>query len=184
MDTGSTFGRWLRQRRRLLDLTQADLAGPVGCSEITIRKIEADERIPSERVAGLLAAGLEVPSTEYPAMIAFARGLSRGDDATPPALPPRAATRESALPFAPLTTLIGRGEDAARIGERLLDPHVRLLTLVGPPGIGKTRLSQHVADRIRPHVADGVCFIALAPIRDPALVIPTLAQELGVQQDG
>jgi transcriptional regulator with XRE-family HTH domain len=57
-----TFGRWLRQRRRRLDLTQADLAERVGCSEITIRKIEADARTPSRQVAELLAACLEVPA--------------------------------------------------------------------------------------------------------------------------
>ena len=46
MKVGSSFGRWLRQRRKALDLTQADLADQVGCSVITIQKIEADARRP------------------------------------------------------------------------------------------------------------------------------------------
>jgi predicted ATPase/DNA-binding XRE family transcriptional regulator len=170
----STFGPWLRQRRRHLDLTQADLAQRVGCSEITIRKIEADERMPSRQVAELLAACLEVPATERPAFIAFARSVH----ADPPAaaLVPHA----SAGPLTPLTRLLGRDADAARVERRLLSDQVRLLTLTGPPGIGKTRLSLHIAERVRPRFADGVRFVALAPVRDPALVIPTLAQALGV----
>jgi predicted ATPase/DNA-binding XRE family transcriptional regulator len=172
----STFGRWLRQRRRHLDLTQADLAERVGCSEITIRKIEADARTPSRQVAELLAACLEVPTIERPDFMAFARSIPREN---PSVLPVSVAP---AGPVAPLTRLLGRDADAARIERRLLSDQVRLLTLAGPPGIGKTRLSMHVADQVRPYFADGVRFVALAPVRDPALVIPTLAQTLGVVQ--
>ncbi|HET9224427.1 MAG TPA: helix-turn-helix domain-containing protein, partial [Roseiflexaceae bacterium] len=172
----TTFGRWLRQRRRHLDLTQADLAERVGCSEITIRKIEADARTPSRQVAELLAACLEVPTTERPAFMAFARSIPRESPPAPP------AAFAPAGPVTPLTRLLGRDADARRIERRLLSDQVRLLTLAGPPGIGKTRLSMHVADRVRPYFADGVRFVALAPVRDPALVIPTLVQALGVAQ--
>jgi predicted ATPase/DNA-binding XRE family transcriptional regulator len=173
----STFGRWLRQRRRHLDLTQADLAERVGCSEITIRKIEADARTPSRQVAELLAACLEVPTAERPDFVAFARSMPRADSPVAPPIP-----SAHAGPLAPLTRLLGREAAAAQIERRLLSAQVRLLTLAGPPGIGKTRLSMHVAEQVRPHFADGVRFVALAPIRDPALVIPALAQALGVAQ--
>ena len=69
----TTFGPWLRQRRRLLDLTQADLARRVGCSEITIRKFEADERTPSRQIAELLAEGLELPPGERQAFMRLVR---------------------------------------------------------------------------------------------------------------
>jgi predicted ATPase/DNA-binding XRE family transcriptional regulator len=173
----STFGRWLRQRRRHLDLTQADLAERVGCSEITIRKIEADDRTPSRQVAELLAACLEVPTAERPDFVAFARSVPRSDSSVAPPIP-----SAHAGPLAPLTRLLGRDPDAAQIERRLLSAPVRLLTLTGPPGIGKTRLSMYVAERVRPHFADGVRFVALAPVRDPALVIPALAHALGVPQ--
>src|SRR5258706_11653163 len=179
----ATFGYWMRQRRRLLDLTQCDLARQVGCSEITIRKIEAGERTPSRQVAGLLATCLAVPDAEQPALIAFARGATRtGRHPLPPRHTP--AAHPSASPLAALTRLLGRDADVARISARLLDDHLRLLTLVGPPGIGKTRLSLHVAEQLQPRFADGVGFVALAPIQDPGLVLPALAQALGLRQRG
>ncbi len=56
MSAGSSFGRWLSSRRHLLDLTQEELAQQVGCSVVTIRKLEADERRPSKEIAARLAA--------------------------------------------------------------------------------------------------------------------------------
>ncbi len=63
MKLDGSFGNWLRQRRKALDMTQAELAEQVGCATVTIRKIEADERRPSkqisERMAEVLAISLE-----------------------------------------------------------------------------------------------------------------------------
>jgi transcriptional regulator with XRE-family HTH domain len=67
------FGEWLRQRRHLLDLTQADLAQRTGCAAVTIRKLEAGERKPSPELARLLAAVLRIPAREQAAFIQFAR---------------------------------------------------------------------------------------------------------------
>jgi transcriptional regulator with XRE-family HTH domain len=61
MEAPISFGLWLKERRRQLDLTQHDLANCAGCSVVTIRKIEADERRPSRQVADLLAQCLEIP---------------------------------------------------------------------------------------------------------------------------
>ena len=69
-----SFGAWLRQRRRALDLTQAALAQRVGCATGTIRKLESDERRPSLQLASVLAAHLDVPAQERAAVVQVARG--------------------------------------------------------------------------------------------------------------
>lgn len=83
-----------------------------------------------------------------------------------------------------LTTLIGREEEIGSIGSRLLDEDVRLLTLLGPPGIGKTRLAIEVASEMQDHFRDGVYFVGLAPINDAGLVTATIAQSLGLREVG
>lgn len=77
MDTPSEdalFGPWLRRRRKVLDLTQKELARRVGCSPATIRKVEADDRHPSRHLARVLAGVLGVPEPELEAFVRFARG--------------------------------------------------------------------------------------------------------------
>jgi predicted ATPase/DNA-binding CsgD family transcriptional regulator len=83
-----------------------------------------------------------------------------------------------------LNPLIGREQEVAAICALLHQPHVRLLTLTGAGGIGKTRLAFEVAIQMRDRFADGVCFVSLAPIRDPRLMISTIAHELGIQEVG
>ncbi len=61
-------------------------------------------------------------------------------------------------------------------------PHTRLLTLLGPGGIGKTRLAIEVASEVRERFVDGVCFVSLMTIREPSLVVPTIAKELGIRK--
>jgi non-specific serine/threonine protein kinase len=85
------------------------------------------------------------------------------------------AVRRSNLPV-PLTTLIDRSDEVADIGALLQRPSVRLLTLIGPGGVGKTRLALRIAQELEPHFADGVVFVDLAPIRDHTLVAKTIAQ--------
>src|SRR5437867_6473315 len=74
MDEPTSFGYWVRRRRKALDLTQADLARRVGCAEVTIHKIEADERRPSSQIAELLAEHLRIPPAERSAFRQRARG--------------------------------------------------------------------------------------------------------------
>ena len=82
------------------------------------------------------------------------------------------------------TSLIGREQEVAEISDLLTQPEVRLLTLLGPGGIGKTSLSIGVATQMRTFFAAGICFIALAGTLDPDRVVPTIAQELGLKESG
>ena len=104
-----------------------------------------------------------------------ASGLSRMSS------PSTAVKRPHNLRLQP-TQLIGRDHDLEVVCERLLQPDVRLLTLSGPGGTGKTRLALAVGERLLDLFVHGVFFVDLAPLHDPALVPTTLAATLDVTE--
>ncbi len=185
----AAFGSWLKQRRKALGLTQKELAERVECSTVTIEKIESGARKPSSQVAELLAVSFNIPDDERKAFVEFARSklsdsrlkeLTRLDSHAPWRT---LHTLASNLP-APRTAFIGRHKEIRTVSDLLRDPSVRLLTMSGPPGIGKTRLSLRVAEELVLEFDDGVTFIPLALIRDPDLVASSIAQALGIHDAG
>jgi predicted ATPase/transcriptional regulator with XRE-family HTH domain len=189
IDHEITFGDWLRHRRKAGDLTQDELARQVGCSTIALRKMEAEERRPSKQTAERMAEILGISPEERPAFIRFARGEIFAVPDTKFSMPTETApwrTMPPRLPRGdvpvPITPLIGRERDLAALRRVLLAAETRLLTIIGPPGVGKTRLAMQIASEPGEEFPDGVFFIALAPLRDPSLVAGTIAQVLGIQE--
>ena len=178
MNGEGSFGEWLSRRRRALHLTQSELARRVGCATVTLQKIEADERHPSKDMAGWLAEALRIQPEDRAAFVEFARFETPSSRARQ-FWPPRMTNLPAALP-----ALIGRNRDVAAVRKRILVEGGRLLTLTGPPGVGKTSLSLHVAAGLLDEFENGVFFVPLAPVRDPQLVAAAIAQTLGVNATG
>ncbi|CAA9560673.1 MAG: hypothetical protein AVDCRST_MAG49-2527 [uncultured Thermomicrobiales bacterium] len=91
--------------------------------------------------------------------------------------------RSASLP-APLAPLVGRRREITAVTALLRDGDVRLVTLTGPGGVGKTRLALSAAAAVAPEFYDGVRFVSLAPVVDPVMVVATLARAVGAREDG
>jgi predicted ATPase/Flp pilus assembly protein TadD/DNA-binding XRE family transcriptional regulator len=171
-----SFGTWLRQKRRALDLTQKAFAAQVGCAEITVRRMEADEYKPSKELALTLFEKLGVPESERSQWILFARGMS----SLPTQTVAHATKPKTNLP-APLTTFIGREKEQLDVIG--LIHKYRLVTLTGAGGVGKTRLSLMVGEQVLSNHDDGVWLVELASILDPFLIPRTTAIAIGLREE-
>jgi predicted ATPase/transcriptional regulator with XRE-family HTH domain len=170
-DSFQTFGELLTYLRKRARLTQAELARAVGYSREQIVRLEKNQRVP-DRAA---VAAVFIPALDLNAVPELAQRLLD--------LASRTRLTRSTLP-AQLTSLVGRGADVAKVRAYLLAPDKRLVTLIGPPGIGKTRLSLQVAQELLPDFAGGVFFVPLAPLADFTLAAATVAHTLGFPEVG
>jgi predicted ATPase/DNA-binding SARP family transcriptional activator/DNA-binding XRE family transcriptional regulator len=173
VDYNSPFGQWLKQRRKSLGLTQAELARRAHYSSIAIRKLEAGALPPSRQIVESLARSLDIPPAEFDAFRAFALG------ARPQAGHPARQLALHNLPAA-LTAFIGREQQIAELTSSL--GASRLLTLVGAGGVGKTRLALALAAEVASGYTDGVYWVDLAPLSDPAQVSQVVAQAFDVKE--
>jgi predicted ATPase/transcriptional regulator with XRE-family HTH domain/Flp pilus assembly protein TadD len=189
MDALLTFGPWLKLRRKTLDLTQQALADRAHCSIVSIRKIESSALTPSKQLAAELAHALEIASADHKDFIHFARSrfdekpaaaFSHRSEPSPRSIPIATTARMYHVP-ASLTSIIGREWEVSAASD-LLRKRARLLTLSGPPGAGKTRLSLALAETLQAAFTHGACFVSLASITDPALIGTVLAEALSVTE--
>jgi predicted ATPase/transcriptional regulator with XRE-family HTH domain len=186
METYS-FGEWIKQRREQLRLTQRELAATVYCSVSMIKKIEADERDPSPELAQLLAVALKIPEGDQAIFMQVARGERPVDGLWP--VRDEGATLllpvHAPVPLpSPATPFVGRLDELAQIGERLANPACRLLTLVGPGGVGKTRLALATAQAQAAAFVDGVAFVPLTAMTDATLIPNAVASSLRLTLSG
>src|SRR6476660_4897465 len=180
MPESISFGTWLRQKRRSLDLTQKALADQVGCAEITVRRMEADEYRPSNELALVLLEKRGIPEPEQTECVRFARGLAEHPNhhLTSSAL----REQKTNLPIS-LTSFIGREKEIEMVKQFIAPTGGgRILTLTGAGGSGKTRLALEVAAKLRDLFPDGVWFIDFAPLTDPALLPQSLLTTLGLSE--
>lgn len=177
----SSFGVWLAKRRKAHDLTQEQLAQHIGCSLALIRKIEANERKPSIQIVDLLADALEIAPEKRGEFRQFARNVAGADvsQLDRPRHFARAKPQTGNLLAQP-NALVGRELEVAALKNRLLRDDARLVTVVGPPGVGKTRLALEAAQVLAGAFLDGAFFVPLTPITEPALVATAVAQAIGV----
>jgi predicted ATPase/transcriptional regulator with XRE-family HTH domain len=178
-----TGGQLLRQYRVVVGLTQEQLAERSGYSADYISKLERDQRQPPIVAIDRLIAVLGLGAAEKRALLA---ALARHDRRVGlPGISTASAEPESAsatmLP-ASMSSFVGRDQEVSAVAAILLRKDVRLLTLTGPGGIGKTRLAMRVAEVMGKTFADGVHFISLASVADPRQVASAVASAFGLEE--
>lgn len=182
-----SFGDSMRRRRRALDLTQQQLAERAGCATTTIVKFENETRRPSREMAERLAEVLEVPAAERATFLQVARRKERGAPQREVEAPNAgriqshpARTRSGLSLPTPSLPLIGRDGEIAVLKDLFTRPQCRLVTIVGPGGIGKTRLAIQLAAELAAQFADGAAFVALAPLASADALPAAIAEATGL----
>ena len=167
-----SFGTRLKALRESAGFTQEELATIAGLSVHAVSALERGERRrPHVETVRALSAALDLTGAARDALMGSARATARyaaADELT-----------DASLPLPP-TSLLGRDADVETLRHWLADPTGRLITLVGPGGVGKTRLALELARVIADEDTTRVVFIPLAALRDPAFLAPTIAEALGL----
>lgn len=171
-----SFGAWLKRIRQKQGFTQDRLAELTGCATQTIRKIEGGQRRPSFHMAERLAQVLQVAPRDYESWMQVAREIP-APEAEPTAL---VESISEPLGFPSyLMPFIGRERECHDLFNLIHADDCRLICLLGPGGIGKTRLAVEVARELN-SFPDGVAFVSLASTQVPSFIASTIANLLGI----
>jgi predicted ATPase/DNA-binding XRE family transcriptional regulator len=166
------FAAQLRALREAAGYTQDELATIAGLSVHAISALERGQRQrPHVDTVRALSAALELTGPIRDALLASARAPNRGTE--------DADRSQASLPV-PLTTLLGRDADVQTLTLWLSAGDVRLATVTGPGGVGKTRLAMEVARAVAAKTRSRVLFVGLASISAPAFVVSAIAEAFGV----
>jgi predicted ATPase/DNA-binding XRE family transcriptional regulator len=166
-----SFAVRLRTLREQTGLSQEELAERAGLSSHAVSALERGTRTrPYPHTVRALADALGLEGEARSGLISSVPARAR-------AARPTAARTGPGIPVPP-TRLIGRDDDVRRL-VGLLDEH-RLITLTGPGGVGKTRLSLALARTVQDRFADGVVYVELAALHDPDAVVPAVLDTVGV----
>ncbi len=170
----TSFGILLKRYRMAADLTQEALATRAGLSARTIADLERGiNRTPRHDTFELLMSALDLTAQQRALFQVMGR-----PEMQPAPIEPLSLSR---IPLPP-TPLVGRAHEMTRVLTGLSHDRVRLLTLTGPAGVGKTRLALQIAQEMDQHFADGVVFVPLATLRNVALLPGIIAQAFGLRE--
>lgn len=188
------FAEMLRHHRIAAGMTQEQLAEYAGLSPRGLLYLERGNRLPYQDTVRRLAEALRLTAEELAALSTAARSragipgpvlaaLDQDDSIVhfTPTQPLDAGFYQLPVPG---TVLLGRDRELTAVAGLFLQEEVRLVTLTGPGGVGKTRLALELATALREYFADGVAFVSLEPVAEASLVLPTIAQELGLTEHG
>ena len=174
-----SFAHQLRAWRERAGLTQEDLAERAGLTSNAISALERGERThPYPNTVRALGHALGLSDAEVAALSASVP--RRRATQQPPDTAGMASNGPAALPAVD-SRLIGRARELDALS-RIVRGRARIVTLTGPGGVGKTRLAIELAAAVSGDFSDGVAFVALAPVADAALVVPTIAATLGLRE--
>jgi predicted ATPase/transcriptional regulator with XRE-family HTH domain len=186
LEKSKTFGDLLRYARKRVHLTQAELASLVGYHHTYISYLEKNVRLPEKAVLlGRIIPALSLEDEpEIVERLIFLHAelskkkflpntdsLSAGNAPSFSALPPN------------ISPILGRESEIELICELLRRPEIRLLTVVGPPGVGKTKLAIHVAHDLRNFFSDEPVFVDLIPVPHPDFVLGAVSSALGFDRN-